>query len=144
VQVASGIAHRYATSGPGGLRPGALPVQALDHTAGYLLAAAVMGGLAERPERGGRGIRVSLARVSHELQALPVPEQAGAVRQGGPGHEALPGREPAGGELAVRTSTMESTYGPLVHVPPPLSVDGRRLQYSGPPRPYGGDHLTWA
>lgn len=124
VQVATGIAHRYATSGPGGLRPGALPVQALDHTAGYLLAAAVMDGLAEREERGGRTVRLSLARVSHELQGLPVPDAEG-------------------GEAVVRTSTLESGYGTLVHVPPPLTVDGARLSYPRPPRPYGADDLSW-
>jgi hypothetical protein len=124
VQVASGIAHRYATSGPGGLRPGALPVQALDHTAGYLLAAAVTQALAERAEHGGRAFRVSLARVAHELQGLPVPDGEA---------QAFP----------VTTATVESSYGTLVHVPPPLTVDGERARYPGPPRPYGGDELVW-
>ncbi|PFG38631.1 CoA transferase family III [Georgenia soli] len=124
VQVASGIAHRYATSGPGGLRPGALPVQALDHAAGYLLAAAVMQALAHRAEHGGRAVRVSLARVAHELRGLPVPD--GGART-----------------LAVTTATVVSAYGPLVHVPPPLAVDGERLGYPGPPRPYGADDLIW-
>lgn len=124
VQVAGGIAHRYATSGPGGLRPGALPVQALDHTAGYLLAAGVMQALAERGERGGRAFRVSLARVAHELQSLPVPDGEA---------QALP----------VSTATVDSSFGTLVHVPPPLRVDGERLGFPGPPRPYGGDDLVW-
>ncbi|WP_052436858.1 CoA transferase [Georgenia sp. SUBG003] len=124
VQVATGIAHRYATSGPGGLRPGALPVQALDHTAGYLLAATVMQALAERVENGGRAVRVSLARVAHELQALPVPEGEAQT-------------------LPVTTATVASHYGTLVHVPPPLAAGGERLRYPGPPRPYGGDGLTW-
>lgn len=124
VQVATGIAHRYATSGPGGLRPGALPVQALDHTAGYLLAAAVMDGLAEREDHGGRAVRLSLARISHELQGMPVPDAEA-------------------GEAVVRTSTTESEYGTLVHVPPPLAVDGTRLAFPAPPRPYGADDLAW-
>ncbi|MFC7405109.1 CoA transferase [Georgenia alba] len=121
VQVATGIAHRYATDAA----PGALPVQALDHTAGYLLAGAVMQALATRDDGGAR-VRVSLARVAHELQSRT------AV-------DAEPAPAPP-----VRTRTVDSAYGPLVHVPPPLRVDGSPLTYPAPPRPYGQDELRWA
>ena len=83
VQVATGIAHLCggpAGEAPSAWRPGALPVQALDFAAGYLVAAAVMRLLAGRAERGGGVARVSLARVAEELMRLGARpgERAGA------------------------------------------------------------------
>ena len=49
-------------------RPVPLPVQALDHATGYLLAAAVLTGLAQRHEDGrGSRWRTSLARMARLL-----------------------------------------------------------------------------
>lgn len=65
VQAVSGIA---AISSPDGIRPGALPAQALDHTAGYLLAAGVLSALRRRvASRAGTSVTVSLARIAQEL-----------------------------------------------------------------------------
>lgn len=65
VQAASGIAMRHASDG----QPGALPAQALDHTAGYVLAAAVMHALAVRHLTGAiHELGVSLARIAELLQ----------------------------------------------------------------------------
>ncbi|WP_285694052.1 CoA transferase [Actinomadura sp. NBRC 104412] len=61
VQAASGIAFVEG-------RPGVLPVQALDHGTGYLLAAAVMRALTEG---GGCRIELSLARTAAWLLAHP-------------------------------------------------------------------------
>ena len=66
VQAATGIGHRYGRTRPGApgeWAPGALPVQALDHASGYLLAATAMR-LLERRNRGGAFARISLARVA--------------------------------------------------------------------------------
>lgn len=64
VQAASGIAMRHASNG----RPGVLPAQALDHSAGYLLAAAVMHALAQRQLTGVvHELTVSLARLAELL-----------------------------------------------------------------------------
>ena len=70
VQAASGIAVLCGTDE----RPGALPVQALDHSAGYLLAAGVLAALRSRADRGGSWlVETSLARVATGLLALPRP-----------------------------------------------------------------------
>src|SRR5690606_13130769 len=121
VQAASGIAHRYRKRDG---RPGALPVQALDHSAGYLLAAAVMRLLARRPETGGGVVRVSLARVARELLGMAAPE---------PGAE-----EPEPWPLR----TCECPHGELAYVPPPFLLDGEQLDYSSPPSRYGQDDLV--
>ncbi|MGG7510058.1 CoA transferase [Plantibacter sp. YIM 135249] len=64
VQAASGIAVIEGSVDS----PGALPAQALDHSSGYLLAAAVIDSLAERLETGsGRRVAVSLARIGAAL-----------------------------------------------------------------------------
>jgi hypothetical protein len=67
VQMRSGIAHA-GMEAAGAERPVPLPVQALDHAAGYLLAMAVLRGLTER-RLSGRGSRVhgSLAGVAAML-----------------------------------------------------------------------------
>src|SRR6478735_2213733 len=64
VQAASGIAHLYGREDDyGRWRPGALPVQALDHATGYGVAAAAVRLLAGRRHSGmGGAARLSLAR----------------------------------------------------------------------------------
>lgn len=67
VQMSSGIAEAGRVW-RGEEKPVPLPVQALDHATGYLIAAAALRGLAER-RRSGRGSRwrLSLARTAHCL-----------------------------------------------------------------------------
>ncbi|HEY8589619.1 MAG TPA: CoA transferase, partial [Naasia sp.] len=66
VQAASGIADRSGADG----RPGALPAQALDHSAGYLLAAGILSALTARAGEGGSWlVETSLARIAQELLA---------------------------------------------------------------------------
>ncbi|MGN7131796.1 CoA transferase [Rhodococcoides corynebacterioides] len=68
VQAASGIAVLCGRDD----RPGALPVQALDHATGYLLAAGIVDALALRAQSGiGRTVTASLARTAAHLLALP-------------------------------------------------------------------------
>jgi crotonobetainyl-CoA:carnitine CoA-transferase CaiB-like acyl-CoA transferase len=70
VQAASGIA--VASGDPGAGTPGVLPAQALDHSAGYLLAAAVLALLRRRAEEGGSWLaETSLARIAAELLSAP-------------------------------------------------------------------------
>lgn len=148
VQAASGIAHLYgAEDDDGGWRPGALPVQALDHATGYGVAAAAVLLLAERrhTERGSAA-RLSLARTAEELFALSpsslppdsVPLRSLPPRTAGPAQLQEPGYR-----------SMESSYGLLRYVPPPLltsgrSLDYRILDYTAPPPRYGSSDLTWA
>ncbi|MGF6823350.1 crotonobetainyl-CoA:carnitine CoA-transferase CaiB-like acyl-CoA transferase [Microbacterium sp. ZKA21] len=69
VQAESGIAM---VESPDGDRPGALPAQALDHSAGYLLAAAVCDAIHRRAEDGTTlAVRTSLRRVAAELLGMP-------------------------------------------------------------------------
>lgn len=68
VQAATGIATIEGDAD----RPGALPAQALDHAAGYLLAAGISTALRRRSAEGGSWrVEVSLARVAHELLGHP-------------------------------------------------------------------------
>ncbi|ALX67240.1 CoA transferase [Microbacterium sp. XT11] len=78
VQAETGISFIESVDGE---TPGALPAQALDHSAGYLLAAAVIALLRRRAEEGGSWIvRTSLLRVAAELLGMPRrPEPPAAV-----------------------------------------------------------------
>ncbi|WP_210505590.1 CoA transferase [Naasia sp. SYSU D00057] len=74
VQAASGIAAVTAAADG---TPGALPAQALDHSAGYLLAAAVLALLRRRSEVGGAYVaETSLAGIAAALLAAPRPDPA--------------------------------------------------------------------
>lgn len=68
VQAASGIATIESADGE---KPGAMPAQALDHSAGYLLATGIAAAL--RDERGGALVETSLARIAQTLLASPRP-----------------------------------------------------------------------
>ena len=76
VQMSCGIAaHGMRESGRD--KPVPLPVQALDHITGYLMAAAVIQGLAQRVEtHQGSETRLSLARTARELTAFDVDDAA--------------------------------------------------------------------
>ena len=69
VQAESGIALLESADGE---TPGALPAQALDHSAGYLLAAGVCAAVRHRREYGGSWrVSTSLRRVAAELLGMP-------------------------------------------------------------------------
>jgi crotonobetainyl-CoA:carnitine CoA-transferase CaiB-like acyl-CoA transferase len=69
VQAATGISWLESTDGE---NPGVMPAQALDHSAGYLLAAAVTTALRRRLDEGGSWlVETSLARVAQELLDQP-------------------------------------------------------------------------
>lgn len=119
VQAESGIA---LIESPDGRRPGALPAQALDHSAGYLLAVATIASLRRRrSDGGGYLIRTSLRRVAAELLGM---------RRG---ESSAPG-------TAVDAPTED------------FEVDGRRVttarsaipghEYAAP-RPWGRDQPVW-
>lgn len=114
VQATTGIAVRCGTEG----RPGALPVQALDHASGHRMAGHILDGLVR-----GRAatIRVNLLGAARTLLGEPPPDARAAP--------------PADGREALevpRVSVM-SADGPLEAVPPPLQIAGRTLE-----RPVGG------
>jgi len=79
VQAESGIAMIESSDG---IRPGALPAQALDHSAGYLLAAAAMILLERRRREGGSWLaRTSLRRIAAELLGMPRTAQPASVAE---------------------------------------------------------------
>jgi len=124
VQAASGIARIEAN--PEG-EPGALPAQALDHSAGHLLAAGIMTALLTQREGGGaHDVRVSLARVAEALLAGP--------RRS----------EPAEAELPPPTLQHGRTEGvPLTTAAPVLTYRGAPAAYPEVGRPWAADPPSW-
>lgn len=126
VQAATGISDLYGT-GPGeDWRPGALPVQALDHATGLGMAAAAVALVSARRRGLSGSAHLSLARTALELMHLPAPPP-GVVPQA----------------LAVPLRGCRSGYGELAFVPPPLIIDGRQLEFHRPPQMYGASPLAW-
>ena len=125
VQAATGISHLYGSGVGDDWRPGALPVQALDHATGQGMAAAALALLRAR-ENGQSGIAyVSLARTALELLTAEAPADR-------PGQLS-----------AVELREAPSPYGALQFVPPPLTIDGRQLEYASAPEEYGASPLRW-
>jgi len=115
VQMSAGIAEagmrRFAKD-----QPTPLPVQALDHATGYLIAASVVRGLGERAATGaGSSRRLSLARVA----ALLASERADAQAPFAPAGE---------GDYAPE---IESTdWGPALRLGPPAAVEGAPMRWA--------------
>lgn len=121
VQAESGIAMVESADGD---RPGALPAQALDHSAGYLLAAAVVSLLERGRREGGTWhVRTSLRRIAAELLGMP--------RRKNPEPETA--LDPAPHIAAFQVGETE-----LITTKPALPG----LEYSAP-RAFGGDQPRW-
>ena len=122
VQAASGIAVIEGTDPDGAFRTGALPAQVLDHSSGYLLAAAVVDALARRMDDGlGRDVEVALARTAAWLLDS-------AYRTDDPPPAVLPG------ESTTVTHGDATTARPAL-----LGHD----DYPFPARPWGADAAAW-
>lgn len=127
VQMSNGIAHR-GMAWAAADSPTPLPVQALDHATGYLLAAATLRAVLMRRADGvGRIVRSSLARV-------------GAALVGGgdlPPDRALVSKpEP--------TEPLETPWGQARMLRPPLEISGVPFTFDQPPRELGTDEARWA
>lgn len=123
VQAAVGIADVYRhTDG----RPGALPVQALDHATGYGMVAAAIGLVDARRRHGLSGTaRLSLVRAADLLFRTRVPQLP-----------ICPTEPP-------QLSRTNSTFGELRYLPTPFDLDGKVLDYPHAPHAYGADDPTW-
>ncbi|CAN5363108.1 CoA transferase [soil metagenome] len=126
VQMSSGIAGRGLRSGTAD-RPTPLPVQALDHSTGYLMAAAVIAGLTRRVVDGSASVaRLSLARTAAELERV----------------SSLPAQP-----LGIRTShsgtPLNTPWGAATVLPSPFAVGNVRLRWDRGPRPLGSDAPAW-
>ncbi|MGW2569363.1 CoA transferase [Streptomyces sp. NPDC001537] len=125
VQVASGIAALEGSPE----QPGALPVQALDHGTGYLLAAAVLRALTEQSYEGGsRLVRLALARTAEWLVNGIGAGAAGGDRYEGPG---------------PWLAETDSSLGRLRYALPPVSFAGGPVDWARPPVPWGTDSARW-
>jgi hypothetical protein len=119
VQMSAGIAEQGMRHF-GKEKPTPLPVQALDHAAGYLLAAAAVRGLTERAACGaGSSRRLSLARIATLLAS----ERAGATTPLAPV-----------GENDFAPEIESTDWGPARRFKPPAAVEGAPMLW---PRPAG-------
>lgn len=129
VQMSSGIAHAGMVAF-GAPEPVPLPMQALDHATGYLMAAAAVQGVHRRLLNGaGCSARLSLARTAHVLV------------QGPPGQRDNPVSGVTSqdfGESIERTA-----WGDVQRLRPPLVVDGAIHRWRCPAGPLGASTATW-
>jgi hypothetical protein len=121
--MSAGIAERGMRL-TGADRPVPLPVQALDHATGWLMAAAAVAGLRDRL-RGGSGSRalLSLARTAAEL----VPAEPGE-----PVAPALPAAD-----------RRDTPWGPADVLPFPAEVGGVAFRFDTGPAPLGAAAPSW-
>ncbi|MDF2492458.1 MAG: frc, partial [Microbacterium sp.] len=132
VQAVTGIAMVESADGT---TPGSLPAQALDHTTGHLLAAAVISGLMEQRRDGGApDLQLSLARTAQALVDAPDPVAA-QVADPDPHH---------GPEPTTRTRALQG-YGPasLTYAAPVLAFAGAADDYPVVGGLWGVDPPEW-
>ncbi len=129
VQMSCGIAEagmRHA----GASRPVPLPVQALDHATGYLIAAAVLRALSQRVQRGvGTHARLSLARSGALLLDAPPPEPREA--------------HAASGEADLEPAIEHTPWGPARRIRAPWSIDGVDTRWELPAAELGSSPARW-
>ena len=129
VQMSAGIAAAGMTW-RAAARPIPLPVQALDHATGYLLAAAALRGLAQQLATGrGSRARLSLART------------AGALIDCGT-READPPLEP---ECAhdIDPRPEATPWGAALRLRPPVRIEGVPMYWTLPATPLGSAAASW-
>ncbi|WP_426593745.1 CoA transferase [Cellulomonas sp. McL0617] len=107
--------------------PTPLPVQALDHGTGYLLAFAALQGVARRLATGeGASARLSLARTA-------------ALLTGPPADGSLEPERPQDVAPAVE----HTSWGPARRLVAPVAIDGVRWETDRPARSLGSDRAAW-
>ena len=128
VQMSCGIASHGMTHAQAE-RPVPLPVQALDHGTGYLLAACVLEALHSRRMGKLRSARLSLARTALCLMDLPgVYDPEDAIAQ-------------TSGDFSAE---IEMTgWGPAHRIKPPLRVAGRSPEWTIAAGPLRRDEACW-
>jgi hypothetical protein len=125
VQMSSGIAHAGMVR-LGRDKPTPLPVQALDHATGYIMATAVALGLA----RGASTTRVSLARTASLLCGIPA--------------------DAAGPAIGKRTDAdfaadpERTDWGMVRRLRPPASAGEATMRWDRPASPLGTAEPVWS
>ena len=131
VQMSCGIAEQGMKLS-GSNKPVPLPVQALDHTTGYLMAAAVLQGLAQRVETGqGSEFRLSLARTARELME----NGASAASD-----ESLIG---SAEQADFSTEAEITVWGNARRLLAPVWLENTSLQWDLPASPLGSSPAGW-
>jgi len=139
VQMSCGIAHTGgmmtslgSRSDAGQPRPKPLPVQALDHATGYLMATAALHGWAERwLGCGGLTAKVSLARTAKLLLDGPRTDADTSLRQAS--------------EVDWEGDLEETSWGPARRLRPPLVIDGVPFVWDRPATALGTEtDLSWS
>jgi CoA-transferase family III len=129
VQFSSGIAAA-GMDWRGGTAPVSLPVQALDHATGYLLAAAAIRGVIARQSGSGPTIaRLSLARVAKLLV-----DNKGATSN----TDFIPS-----GDKDFSVETELTDWGPAERLRPPVSIEGNPMTWTSPASKLGSSAPTW-
>jgi crotonobetainyl-CoA:carnitine CoA-transferase CaiB-like acyl-CoA transferase len=130
VQMSCGIAeagmHAAASD-----RPVPLPVQALDHATGYLMAAAAVRGLTQRLNTG-RGVQVqaSLARTALSLMSWPQPHAPS---------EPFSSRNTAD----YATNIEHTAWGPAHRLKPAGRIEGTPTRWNFPATRLGSADASW-
>ncbi|KAH0494459.1 hypothetical protein TgHK011_001077 [Trichoderma gracile] len=137
VQTCSGINVSEAAhfnAGAGATEPArALPCQALDHAAGYLLATGILAALHRRTTQGGSWVvEVSLAGVASYLRSL-------GQYPGRTGFEGVADVKTQGEFLEER----DTAFGRMVAVRHSASVEGCEVGWGEMPKPLGSDEARW-
>ena len=129
VQMSSGIADA-GMAWKQADKPVPLPLQALDHATGYLMAASAIQALSERFKTGrGGSAQLSLARTAKLLvEAGHVPEQP-----------ALRAEEPGDQGLVVE----QTAWGQAHRLLAPVSISGTPLQWDLPAGELGSHRAQW-
>jgi len=110
-------------------RPTPLPVQALDHATGYVMAAAAVRGLTGRLATGsGCTVRASLAGTAALLTSMPAGEP-------------VPLAPETPDDLAEATEA--TAWGPARRVQPPCSVEGAPMRWNLPASALGSAAACW-
>jgi crotonobetainyl-CoA:carnitine CoA-transferase CaiB-like acyl-CoA transferase len=119
-------------SAAGSDRPVPLPVQALDHATGYLLAAAAVRGLTQRLTTGrGVQVRASLARTALSLMSFtPNGAQPAALLPLNPGDY--------GADIE------HTAWGPALRLRPAGQIQGTPTHWPLPAGPLGSADARWA
>ncbi|ALM87025.1 hypothetical protein ASB57_16180 [Bordetella sp. N] len=137
VQMSSGIAHAGMVW-RGADKPTPMPVQALDHGTGYLIAAAVLRGLAMRLEEGvAVTARLSLARTAEALFELGewVDDETRESSLSRPGLKKRDEDFQADQEITV--------WGPAQRARPMLDLAGVPMRWDFPAGPLGVAKAEW-
>jgi hypothetical protein len=129
VQMSAGIAaegmRRFSAD-----RPKPLPVQALDHAAGYVMAAAALRGLTLRLSQvGAFEAETSLARMAILLASLPGGDPEASFAPLAADDYAAP--------------VEETVWGPAKRLRPPVTIEGAKISWSSAACALGSAPAEW-